>query len=47
MLGSSRAEVLNLATKKESFIGDFSSILGTDKILPLLNTMEIREQRKK
>lgn len=32
MVGTSRAEVLNLAIKKESFIDDFSSILGTDKI---------------
>lgn len=47
MVGTSRAEVLNLAIKKESFIDDFSSIMGTDKILPLQNTIKIKEQRKK
>lgn len=41
MVGSSRAEVLNLAIKKEIFIDYFSSILGTDKILLLQNTIKI------
>lgn len=46
-MGTSRAEVPNLAIKKESFIDDFSSIMSTDKILPLQNTIKIKEQRKK